>query len=305
MGERTLMCTVSERERSCYPLVLRKRSGFNIALSFAVVVLWTAAASSAVGQNADAAKKSAPSAGGKQLFGSNCAACHGIDGKGSERAPNIADSATVRGMTRVQVFQIIQNGMPGTGMPSFHTLSSAQIDALVTHLRTLGGPQKSEQLPGDPVTGKTLFTGKAGCAQCHMVAGEGGFIATDLSEYGRIHSPEEIRTAIVSPGTIRGGSLRLANITLHNGEKYTGRVRNEDNYSIQLQTLDGTFHFVSRADVENLAYDSKPLMPPDYGSMLSTKEINDLVSYLMNAAGGSQKKRAAKNEDEDCSPDCD
>jgi cytochrome c oxidase cbb3-type subunit III len=243
---------------------------------------------------------------GKQIFASNCAACHGLDGKGSERAPNIADGAEVRAMSRVQVFRIIQNGIPSTGMPGFHTLSSAQIDALVTHLRSLGGAKTAaQQLPGDPEAGKSLFTGKAECSHCHMVAGAGGFIASDLSDYGRIHSLEDIRSAIVGTVDSRSGPVRTATITLRSGDKYVGRVRNEDNFSIQLQTLDGVFHLLSRSDVESFAYDPKSMMSSDYKSTLTSKEIDDIVSYLMSAAGGAEKKHSAKHGEEDCSPDCD
>lgn len=253
-----------------------------------------------------AQQKSDPaSAATKELFASSCAACHGLDGKGSERAPNIADGANVRRMTHAQIFGIIQNGLPGTGMPAFHTLSAAQVDALVDHLRTLGGANTPVQLPGDPVVGKTLFTGKAGCSQCHMVSGEGGFIASNLSDYGRGHSAEQIKSAIVNPGSSPGGSIRPATVTLRSGEKYTGRVRNEDNFSIQLQDKSGAFHLLSRSEVAKVEYDSRSLMPSDYGSSLTAKELDDLESFLISAAENSQKARSDRAKDEDCSPSCD
>jgi hypothetical protein len=31
----------------------------------------------------------------------------------------------------------------------------------------------------------------------------------------------------------------MATVTTRGGKKYTGRIRNEDNFSLQLQTLDG------------------------------------------------------------------
>ena len=52
--------------------------------------------------------------------------------------------------------------------------------------------------------------------------------------------------------------------TIRGGEKVVGRIRNEDNFSLQLQTLDGTFHFVIKSDLEGLEYNSQPLMPSDY-----------------------------------------
>ncbi len=245
-------------------------------------------------------KTKSVSGGGKQLFASNCAACHGLDGKGSERAPNIADGANIRRMAHAQIFGIIQNGVPGTGMPAFHTLSATQIDALISHLRILGGASKpAAPLPGDPGAGKALFTGEAGCSRCHMVTGEGGFIASNLSDYGRGHSAEQIRGAITKPVNTASGSARTATVTLRGGERYTGRIRNEDNFSIQLQDLTGVFHLLTRSDVATFDYDSKSMMPSDYASTLTSNELDDLVSFLMKAAQDSHEATADKANDED------
>src|SRR5579862_1025036 len=79
---------------------------------------------------------------GKRTFTSTCAQCHGLDAKGSERAPNIADRASVQRLSDEQIFHIIENGVPGTGMPAFHALQSAQIRAVVAYLRSLQGKGK-------------------------------------------------------------------------------------------------------------------------------------------------------------------
>jgi hypothetical protein len=61
----------------------------------------------------------------------------------------------------------------------------------------------------------------------------------------------------------------------------------EDNFSLQLQTLDWTFHFVAKSDLEGLEYSLQTLMPSDYGSTLGPNELNDVVCYLMSAANAS------------------
>lgn len=222
---------------------------------------------------------------GKQTFASTCANCHGLDGRGGERAPNIVERPRVQQLSDAQLFKIIENGIPGTGMPAFHSLESSSIQAVVTYLRTLQGAKNTVQLPGDPVRGETIFLGKAGCAGCHMVAGKGGFIASDLSIYARTHSVEQIRDKITKPTASNDGQARVATATIRNGEKYTGRIRNEDNFSVQLQTLDGTFLFLAKSELQTLEYSSQTLMPSDYSSTLSPRELNDIVSYLMSAAG--------------------
>ena len=131
-----------------------------------------------------------------------------------------------------------------------------------------------------------------------MADGKGGFIASDLSQYGRMHSPQQIRSAIVSPKDSPTIRMRLATLTLRDGGKFTGRVRNEDNFSIQIQALDGTFHFVSKSAIDKIEYDQKLLMPADYGSTLTSEELNDLISYLMSVSGDNSPS-AENHGDED------
>jgi cytochrome c oxidase cbb3-type subunit III len=221
---------------------------------------------------------------GKQTFASTCANCHGLDGRGGERAPNIAESPKVLRLSDAQIAHIIENGIPGTGMPAFHSLESSDIKAVVTYLRTLQGTKKTVKLPGDPPRGETIFFGKAGCSGCHMAAGKGGFIASDLSGYARTHTVEQTRSAITNPTPSSDRQARLVTATTRGGDQYVGRIRNEDNFSLQLQTLDGTFHFLAKADLQGLEYSSQTLMPSDYGTTLSPEELNDVISYLMSAA---------------------
>jgi cytochrome c oxidase cbb3-type subunit III len=266
---------------------------------FAILVLTLASAGIANSQaEAHAAAKQNSSAG-KQAFSSTCSGCHGLDGKGGERAPNIADRPNVQRLSDAQIAHIVENGIPGTGMPAFHTLTAPQVKSIVSYLRTLQGANQQTRLPGNPERGKVVFFSKAGCSSCHMLAGEGGFIAADLSEYARTRSVEEMRSAIIDPATSKGGQVRLVTTTTSDGDRLVGRVRNEDNFSLQLQTMDGTFHFLSKSDIQGIEPSSQPLMPSDYRSMLSEKELNDLISYLMRVAGGDGSTPAKKSEEWD------
>jgi putative heme-binding domain-containing protein len=238
------------------------------------------------------------SANAKRLLADNCGACHGLDGKGSERAPNIADNPDVKRMPHAQVFGIIQNGLPGTGMPAFHHLSGAEIDALVTFLQM---QEHASKITGDPAAGKRIFFGEAGCSRCHMVAGQGGFIASDLSDYSHGHHPEEIRKAIENPAALDKRGVKLVTVTLRNGQKVAGRLRNEDNFSIQLQAQDGTFHLLARSEVERMEANPE-LQMPSYSSKLKAGDIDDLISYLVEAA---QASKAEKPEDPKRDPDDD
>jgi hypothetical protein len=66
-----------------------------------------------------------------------------------------------------------------------------------------------------------------------------------------------------------------------------------------LQSLDGTFYFLSKSEIDKTQVDSQPLMPTDYSTRLDTLELNDLISYLISEAGGVDpiaRKKAAEFE---------
>lgn len=275
----------------------RSQSGLVLA------AMWAASCFAAAPQTQQQSpRKSANQAStrGKQTFSSTCATCHGLDGRGAERGPNIAENPKVQRLSDSQIAHIIENGVPGTGMPAFRSLEISDVKAVATYLRTLQGAKQTVKLPGDPGRGETIFLGKAGCSGCHMVAGKGGFIASDLSSYARTHTVEQIQSAITTPAPATDRQARLVTATLRGGEKIIGRIRNEDNFSLQLQTLDGTFHFVTKSDLEGLEFNSRGLMPADLGSTLTPDELNDLVSYLIrvaNVSGSRPPKKADEWEE--------
>jgi cytochrome c oxidase cbb3-type subunit III len=239
---------------------------------------------------------------GRQVFESRCAGCHGLDGRGGERAPDIATSAKTQGRPDGELFRIIEKGVPDGGMPAFGSLGDRDIEAVISHVRLLQGKNQAARLPGDGQAGRGLFYGKARCSECHMVAGSGGFLGADLSAYGSRRSAEEIRQAITKPSTPnrQGGTMV---VTTRDGRTFTGIVRNEDNFSIQLQTADGEFHLFVKSELQGFARTADSLMPTDYGSTLTAGELNDLVSFLMlaggNGAHGDDPGQKPKRDDEE------
>ena len=236
----------------------------------------------------------------RQTFENRCAACHGLDGRGGERAPDIATSPKTQNRTDAALTQIIANGIPANGMPSFSSLDAPTIKALVKYLRVLQGKSESAAMPGIPATGKEIFFGKAKCSQCHLAASSGGFLGPDLSTFARRRPPDEIRDAITKPATLPGLGRYEVTVTPRDGKALTGVLRNEDNFSLQLQSADGMFHSVMKADIASITRDSKPLMPSDYGTVLSASELNDLISFLMSTSQqGSTTSDKLNNEPQD------
>lgn len=89
---------------------------------------------------------------GKAIFKSRCATCHTEDGHGLI-GPNLTDSFQIHGSTRMDIYNTVSNGAPGTAMlawgeqmPATDVLAAA---AFVITLRGTNVPGKEPQ--GHPV----------------------------------------------------------------------------------------------------------------------------------------------------------
>jgi putative heme-binding domain-containing protein len=238
----------------------------------------------------------APQQVGQQQF-ATCAGCHGLDGRGGEHAPNIATDPKIQALSDRDLLHIVRSGVPSAGMPEFgSSLDEAQIRAVVSYLRILQGQQKPVSITGDSEHGRLLFFGSAGCSACHTVDGQGGFLGADLSAYGNSHSLADIREAIVNPNKNSDTRHGTVVVITRTGGKFTGVLRNEDNFSLQMQTADGSFHFFDKTALVRVEHPAQSLMPSQYESKLGAKNLDDLVSYLVKT---SAKQSAAAPKDQD------
>lgn len=236
---------------------------------------------------------------GRSIFNASCVSCHGLDGGGTDKGMNIAGSASIKSLTDAQLANIISEGVIEEGMPAFRNLKENQLRALVSYVRMLQGKGESRTLPGDPKRGQKIFFSKGDCGQCHTVAGRGGFLGPDLTNHAATSSADGIRDEIVRSPRVPAPRYRMAAITTTAGDRIEGVVRNEDNFSVQLQSLDGSFHLLRRAEIKAFDYTNRALMPTDYRSRLSDSELNDLVSYLLTTPDSNSAAIPRKKWDED------
>jgi mono/diheme cytochrome c family protein len=96
---------------------------------------WTASPKDASRSNPFASQPNAV-AGGQKLYGQRCSTCHGADGLGTSRAPNLR-AGDVQAQTDGTLFWKIGSGNTRGGMPAFSFLPEAQRWQLVLHLRAL------------------------------------------------------------------------------------------------------------------------------------------------------------------------
>jgi cytochrome c oxidase cbb3-type subunit 3 len=233
---------------------------------------------------------------GSRRFMEYCAGCHGDDGEGGSKVMSLATTLSVMTHSDAELTRIVHDGTT-EGMPPFAQIGDENIRAVVHYLRIIEDESRSTSNPREtPVTrdvnaGRALYFGKAQCSTCHMVKGHGGFIASDLTTYGRSRSADAILQAITTPDTPLVPSSRVASVLTKSGLKLTGVLRYEDNFSLAIQTEDGRYHLLTRSDLTDVHYTDHSLMPHDYGTRLTSKELNDLVSFLILASRSGRRDR--------------
>jgi cytochrome c oxidase cbb3-type subunit 3 len=236
---------------------------------------------------------------GKSIFELRCATCHGLDGLGGEHAPDIIRRSAAKALSDQALLNLIHDGIPEDGMPAFPKIGNEDGQALVAYLRFLQGKSVVNSVPGDPVRGKELFFGKAGCSSCHLIGGRGQFVVGDLSGFARDHQADEIRDAILRPA---GGQQQTATAVARDGRKFSGIIRNEDNSSLQLQDGDGRFYLLMKSTLVSVRRKTGDPMPVDYGQRLSMIELDDLVGYILHEARAVDFPLSPSGEDKDAEP---
>lgn len=221
---------------------------------------------------------------GARIFRAHCAVCHGPDGVGG-RAPSLTSGEFRHARNDEELYNVIADGIPGTQMPStfFH---GTQLWQVAAYVRSLSQRPSGPPLRGDAAKGKAVFWGKGGCQMCHMVDGEGGRLAPDLSRIGETRSAEHLRTSILQPNAQIFTYERAIRAVTTDGKTIAGRRLNEDTYSVQL--LDSQENMISLLKSELSEYEviGQSTMP-SYEGKLSAAELDDLVAYLASL----QRKR--------------
>jgi putative heme-binding domain-containing protein len=227
-----------------------------------------------------------------------------LDGRGGEHAQAIATPRVAGALDDPALSQIIRGGIPAKGMPSFSSLSEPEIHAIITYLRFQTGKNTVRPGKGNALRGEQLFFGEARCGDCHMMFGKGGFIGSDLTDFAASHSVDELHQAITNPDRWISPARNVVTVTTLSQERVTGLVRNEDNFSLQVQDADGVFHLFLKSQIAKVEREPRSLMPGDYGTRLTPAELDDLISFLFSAvpapshgttgAGPSARRQAPK-----------
>ena len=151
---------------------------------------------------------------GNQLFGDNCAACHGRDGKGRENYPDLTDNDWIWGGGPVAIAQTLTVGVNSSHpesrigqMPAFgrdEMLDAQQVRDVATFVTSLSDPTVSTADNIDRVDrGREVF--QSTCIACHGDDAKG--------------NPELGAPNLTDNRWVYGGTLQRIIATIHGGRQ--------------------------------------------------------------------------------------
>src|SRR6267143_2698904 len=235
---------------------------------------------------------------GEFQFRINCAFCHGLSGRGGGRGPDLTKAQKRHGNSDADLFRTISQGVPGTAMPAGVNggigvgMTDEEVWQVITYIRSI--QVKAPAVPlGSPGHGKELFYGSARCGTCHMVEGKGGRLGPDLTVAGSVRSADSLVESVRNPSRRLAQGIKEAakefpqeyetvTVTTPDGKKITGVTMNEDNFSLQMMDADEKIHLFEKDKLKSFEKSRDSLMPPYDAKMLSDKDLNDLVAYLLS-----------------------
>jgi putative heme-binding domain-containing protein len=219
---------------------------------------------------------------GGKLFRANCVGCHGADG---DLVPGIdlGHGKFKRAATDDDLIRIIRTGIAGTSMPP-GSYTEFQAATIAGYLRSLTSGGRASAIAGDTARGKSLFTGKGACTNCHRIGTEGSRVGPDLTDIGALRRPANIETSLRDPDAEILAQNRYYRVVTREGTSVIGRLLNRDTFSVQLLDSKEQIRSFMISSLREYGFVDKSPMP-SFKDKLTPQEIADLVSYLGTLKG--------------------
>jgi cytochrome c oxidase cbb3-type subunit III len=241
---------------------------------------------------------------GEFEFRANCAFCHGLGAHGGGRGPDLTRTPKKHGDADAEIFNTINNGVPGTAMPPNGAtqqgvgMTEEEIWQVVTYIRSV--EKKPRTIIGDAKHGRELFYGNSGCSTCHMFDGKGGRLGPDLTAAGTSRSTEYLAESMRNPSRrlAQGISEAMKEFSVEyetvdavteGGTNLRGTLLNEDSFTIQFMDTRERVHSLDKASLKSLRKSRESLMPAYDEKGLPEKDLQDLLAFLVSGAAGGGK----------------
>lgn len=168
-------------------------------------------------------------------------------------------------------------------------IDSSGLTALSTNYKTLTSKLSPDAriaaytsclMGGDTTKGKQIFfrNQNTQCMRCHSYDDRGGNAGPRLNGIASRITREQILQALVSPSARLSPGYGTTSLQLKDGSNLFGILETEDNNSLVVKIGDQPLRTIKKADISKRT--DSPSSMPDMTTLLSKKEIRDVVSFL-------------------------
>jgi quinoprotein glucose dehydrogenase len=112
----------------------------------------------------------------------------------------------------------------------------------------------------------------------------GSYIGPFLDNVGAHRSPEQLHASLATPKKEVLPEDRTVRLVTNDGKTVTGRLLNQDGFSVQFIDSSGQLRSIARSGLrEYTIVTANPM--PSYADKLSAQDLTDLVRYLSSMKG--------------------
>ena len=134
---------------------------------------------------------------------------------------------------------------------------------------------------GDSVSGEKLFKTTGTCANCHQVRGQGKVVGPDLTEIGSKLTREAMFVSVLDPSAGISHNFESYTALLESGAVVVGLMVSQTDDKVTLKDAQGIERVIPKTEIELLKKQEKSLMPENLIEALSTKDLVDVVEYML------------------------
>jgi putative heme-binding domain-containing protein len=220
--------------------------------------------------------QSLPEGTGKAEFQRVCGQCHALSTATDMRLSENQWDGTVARMSDLgaKVTERDARLIVGYLAANFSADSPAAADSSVS---AKTNRLETSSRPTTPLDVSLLDTN--GCLACHRVQGKGGYTAPNLTDIGDYRTPEQIEAAILSPDEEVLPENRHVRVITKKGETFTGKLLNQDAFSMQLIDSKGQLRSFQKTSLRESTILVKGLMP-SYKDKLTADQMGKLIRIV-------------------------
>ena len=135
---------------------------------------------------------------------------------------------------------------------------------------------------GNWAAGRALFNGKATCATCHELRGEGARVGPELANLIHRDYASVLRDIADPNATINPDAVGYV-VTMQDGTSIAGTRLGESVLELQIAQVGGAVAKLKKSGIAKTEPMSVSLMPPGLDQTLTSAELRDLMTYLLTS----------------------